>query len=64
HPLLGSGSVHASVISGGYELSSYPAHCSLDVERRTLPHELAATVEAEMQHLLEEIAARDPSHSA
>src|SRR5262249_21675230 len=29
HPLLGSGSVHASLISGGQELSSYPARCTL-----------------------------------
>ena len=29
HPLLGSGSVHASVIEGGQEYSSYPARCLL-----------------------------------
>jgi acetylornithine deacetylase/succinyl-diaminopimelate desuccinylase-like protein len=37
HPLLGRGSVHASVIQGGEELSSYPARCVLGLERRTLP---------------------------
>src|SRR5260221_792430 len=39
HRLLGSGSVHASLIQGGQELSSYPRHCSLGVERRTVPGE-------------------------
>src|SRR5215216_2553089 len=37
HPLLGRPSVHASVIRGGDELSSYPARCILGLERRTLP---------------------------
>ncbi len=37
HPMLGTGSVHASLISGGQELSSYPASCRLGIERRTIP---------------------------
>ncbi|HET9920604.1 MAG TPA: M20/M25/M40 family metallo-hydrolase, partial [Ktedonobacteraceae bacterium] len=37
HPLLGSGSLHASLIAGGQELSSYPERCLLNVERRTVP---------------------------
>ena len=49
HPLLGTASLHASLISGGRELSSYPDGCALDVERRTLPGEPddVALVEAE-----------------
>ena len=39
HPTLGTGSLHASLITGGQELSSYPASCRLDVERRTIPGE-------------------------
>ena len=39
HPLLGTASLHASVIAGGVELSSYPDRCSLRMERRTLPGE-------------------------
>jgi acetylornithine deacetylase len=53
HPLLGRGSVHASVIRGGEELSSYPARCVVGVERRTLPGESARDVEAELAALLE-----------
>ena len=39
HPLLGTGSVHASLIEGGQELSSYPERCLLRIERRTVPGE-------------------------
>jgi acetylornithine deacetylase len=60
HPLLGRGSVHASLIEGGEELSSYPARCVLGLERRTLPGETAAAVEAELQDLLAACAAADP----
>src|SRR4051812_32896967 len=52
HPLLGHGSVHASVIRGGVELSSYPGECVLGIERRTLPGETAETVEAEISGLI------------
>ena len=36
---LGPGSMHASLIQGGQELSSYPALCRSGIERRTLPGE-------------------------
>ena len=37
HPLLGPASLHASLISGGQEFSSYPARCVVEGEVRTLP---------------------------
>ena len=37
HPLLGTGSVHASLIEAGQEASSYPRRCLLTVERRDSP---------------------------
>lgn len=55
HPLLGSGSVHASLIEGGQEYSSYPAHCVLKGERRTVPGESPALVEAELAELLGDV---------
>ncbi|MCY3781512.1 MAG: ArgE/DapE family deacylase [Chloroflexi bacterium] len=64
HELLGSGSLHASIISGGEEISMYPAHCKLLVERRTIPGETIASVEAEAQRILDEIAATDPDFKA
>jgi acetylornithine deacetylase/succinyl-diaminopimelate desuccinylase-like protein len=53
HPLVGRASVHASLISGGQELSSYPERCVLDVERRTLPGETRAELERELRGLLD-----------
>jgi acetylornithine deacetylase len=37
HPLLGTASLHASLIAGGQEFSSYPASCVLHGEVRTVP---------------------------
>jgi acetylornithine deacetylase len=55
HPLLGSGSLHASVIEGGQEFSSYPERCLLKGERRTIPGETDARVEDELEELLGDI---------
>jgi acetylornithine deacetylase len=52
HPLLGSGSLHASLISGGQEYSSYPERCLLEGERRTVPGESVSDVEQELRELL------------
>lgn len=64
HPLLHSGSLHASLISGGQELSSYPARCHLAVERRTIPGETPAIVEGQIQAILAQLAATDPQFKA
>ena len=64
HDLLGSGSLHASTIEGGEEISMVPARCKLLVERRTIPGESAASVEAEAQALLDDISASDPDFQA
>jgi acetylornithine deacetylase len=52
HELLGPGSVHASLITGGQELSSYPDRCVLGIERRTLPDETAEQLDAELAALV------------
>lgn len=64
HPSLGPGSVHASLISGGQEISSYPARCRLSVERRTIPGETVEAVTAQIQGLLDETARDDPDFRA
>jgi acetylornithine deacetylase len=51
HPLVGGPSVHASLIEGGQELSSYPARCVLMGERRTIPGETVADVESELRDI-------------
>jgi acetylornithine deacetylase len=60
HPSLGRGSVHASVIEGGAELSTYPARCVLGLERRTLPGETGPDVEREITTLLDRCRDSDP----
>lgn len=64
HPLLGTGSLHASLIRGGQELSSYPERCVVSVERRTVPGETVETVEGEMQKIVERVSQSDPSFRA
>ncbi len=64
HRLLGSGSVHASLIKGGQELSSYPDRCVLSIERRTIPGELPEQAEAELVQIVTEVGRVDPSFKA
>ena len=64
HPLLGRASVHASLIEGGVELSSYPAYCKLGLERRTLPGETGRQIEAELESLLERCREANPEFEA
>jgi acetylornithine deacetylase len=64
HPLLGHGSLHASLIRGGQELSSYPAECRLQLERRMLPEESAGEIEVELRSLVAALSARDPEFRA
>jgi acetylornithine deacetylase len=55
HELVGPGSVHASLIEGGQELSSYPARCTLALERRTAPDESTDDFRRECEALVEGI---------
>jgi acetylornithine deacetylase/succinyl-diaminopimelate desuccinylase family protein len=64
HPLVGCGSVHASLISGGQELSSYPEKCRLSAERRLIPGEEAGTFEEELREILARLKSQDPRFSA
>ncbi|HYI73678.1 MAG TPA: M20/M25/M40 family metallo-hydrolase [Gaiellaceae bacterium] len=64
HRFLGSGSVHASLIEGGQEFSSYPARCLLQAERRTIPGETAEHAERELREIVERAGEGDPDFSA
>jgi len=61
HPLVGTGSLHASFVSGGRELSSYPDRATLQMERRTLPGEPESIAVAEVRAILEALAREDPT---
>jgi acetylornithine deacetylase len=60
HPLLGTGSIHASVISGGQEWSTYPARCVVKIERRTIPGEDGALALHEIEEVVAAARAEDP----
>ena len=60
HPLVGKPSIHASLIQGGRELSTYPDHCKLQLERRTLPGEDPAGIAQEMDRICSRLRDADP----
>jgi acetylornithine deacetylase len=64
HALLGRGSIHASMISGGTGYSTYPDECRLGVERRTIPGETASGALSEIELLCEGIRGRRQSFEA
>ena len=60
HPTLGPGTLHASLIEGGVEESTIPDRCVVTVERRTLPGETTADIEADVAALLSRCRTADP----
>ena len=63
-PYQGTGSLHASFITGGRELSSYPDRCVLQLERRTVAGETEQTVQQEIEAMIEELRLADPEFAA
>lgn len=63
HPQLGPGSIHASIINGGEEASSYPAQCRITIERRTIPGETPEHFEREMTDILDDLVIKIPDFS-
>jgi acetylornithine deacetylase len=63
-PMQGTASLHASIIAGGHELSSYPDRCSLQMERRTVTGEDGKAVLAEVQAIFARLKAADHEFSA
>jgi len=64
HPLLGRASLHASLIHGGRELSTYPDRCTLEVERRTVEGEPPEISLRETQMILDALRDEDPKFRA
>ncbi|HUL74371.1 MAG TPA: M20/M25/M40 family metallo-hydrolase [Vicinamibacterales bacterium] len=63
-PFQGTGSLHASLISGGHELSSYPDRCTLEMERRTVAEEDGPAVLQEVNAILDRLKRDDPEFRA
>jgi acetylornithine deacetylase len=64
HHLLGRPSLHASIVGGGREPSTYPDRCTLSIERRTVEGEPATCALREVEHLLEGLRRDDPRFRA
>lgn len=64
HPLVGPPSLHAALLSGGTGLSTYAPSSSVKIERRTVPGETEAQAVAEIQAVVDRLAAQDPDFRA
>lgn len=64
HPVLGTASLHASLIEGGRELSTYPDHCVLKMERRTISGETFGIALSEVEEILATLRQDDPEFKA
>jgi acetylornithine deacetylase len=64
HPLLGRGSLHASLIEGGIGMSTYPDRCVLRLERRTIPSEQTQDAIDEVRRACDAVRVRRPSFAA
>src|SRR5215813_923624 len=59
HALLGCPSLHASLIDGGREMSTYPDKCVLKIERRTLSDEDRGIALREVEEILNSLRQED-----
>ena len=64
HPVLGTPSLHGSLITGGRELSTYPDRCVLQIERRTITGESATVALNEAEDILAALAREDSEFQA
>jgi acetylornithine deacetylase len=60
HPLLGNPSLHASLIEGGREMSTYPDKCVLKMERRNVSGEKHGLALSEVEEILSSLKRADP----
>ncbi|KAF8327466.1 uncharacterized protein EI90DRAFT_2975104 [Cantharellus anzutake] len=59
-PRKQKGSVHASLVKGGEEPSSYPATCHITLERRTIEGETIESVQSEIEMILSGLSTTVP----
>ncbi len=64
HPIHGTASLHASIVKGGTELSTYPDRCTLEMERRTIHGEPDRCALHEIENVLDELKKEDPEFNA
>ena len=64
HELAGPPSLHAALLQGGTEISTYADHSLLKMERRTVPGENIEEAEAELQKILNRLKAEESTFKA
>jgi acetylornithine deacetylase len=64
HPILGTASLHASVIEGGREMSTYPDRCVLQMERRTISGEPLEIALSETEDIIAALKREDAEFEA
>ena len=64
HPLAGTGSLHASLVEGGRELSSYTDFAALHMERRLRPGEAESAAIEEVEAIVEDLVRSDTTFRA
>jgi acetylornithine deacetylase len=63
-PLVGLPSLHASIINGGTDISTYSAKCTLKIERRTVPGEKESGITNELQNIIDKLSVDDVNFKA
>lgn len=64
HPILGTASLHGSLIEGGRELSTYSDRCVLQMERRTITGEPMEIALSEAEELIAALKQKDSEFEA
>jgi acetylornithine deacetylase len=64
HELAGPPSLHAALIQGGTEISTYSDGCTLKIERRTIPGETVEGATSELQVIIDRLAIQDSTFQA
>ncbi len=64
HELTGSPSLHAALLQGGTEISTYADRCTLKIERRTAPGENIEEATAELQKIVDRLSEQDSTFRA
>src|SRR6266571_5706349 len=64
HAIHGTASLHASLVAGGRELSTYPDQCILEMERRTIDGEPDRCALAEVENILADLRNQDTEFKA
>lgn len=62
YPLLGPPSLHASLIEGGVELSTYPPSCKVKIEWRTVPGQTEEALRGLLEAISTRLKAQDPGY--